>query len=89
MLNPSYPKGGKNLSGKQILDLKRTLFHEQLHNLGHTHNESVEFMYACEKCCFEGFWTDMLRNIHLDKDRIECKICRGDYLSNNDPEFFY
>ena len=50
-INPNNPKV-LPASSKNLLELKRTIFHESLHNIGHRHGHGIEFPYACETCCF-------------------------------------
>ncbi|MFG1498884.1 hypothetical protein ABMA70_01660 [Halobacteriovorax sp. XZX-3] len=63
-------------------ELRKTLFHEQLHNLGYSHGEGFEFSYACEDCCLSY-------NSDDEKARVEaaCRVCRGDYNNEGDVRY--
>jgi hypothetical protein len=76
-LNPFDPENKENITAEEISELKKTVFHEQLHNLGHRHSHSIEYPYACEDCCFDG----------NDPGSISCKICIGDYKSEVDLSY--
>ncbi len=80
-LNPHDPQSGQRQgTSEELTELKKTLFHEQLHNLGYRHGHDVEYPYACEDCCF------------ADGDNEEakvaaCRICAGNYQNEVDPEY--
>lgn len=72
----------QHMSGKKedLLDFKRTLFHEQLHNLGYPHNEDVEYAYTCEKCCFPG-------EDSKEATEAACRVCSGNYSDMGDIQY--
>lgn len=76
-INPSYPKKEESLSS-EISEVKSTIFHEQLHNLGYRHGDSVEFPYACSDCCFGD---------DPEKKALGCNICLGDYKNPLDKKY--
>lgn len=79
-LNPTSPNP---VTAGDILELKKTLFHEQMHNLGMRHGHSIEYPYACEDCCLsEGTSAS-------DADRIAlaCKLCSGEYAGTRDKRY--
>lgn len=79
VLNPSYPKEALAKRAEESKQIKATIFHEMLHNLGYRHSESIEFSYTCETCCFtEG--KSAARN-------VACKICMGNYSNEFDPNY--
>jgi len=80
-INPKDPKNKPTAKADEKNELKRTLFHEQLHNLGIRHSEDIEYPYTCETCCMPSKDTE--------KTEIEaaCRICRGGYKDNNDPAY--
>lgn len=79
-INPTLPR---TIDEGEIKILEKTLFHEQLHNLGHRHGHSIEYPYACEDCCFpEG--TSERDN---QKKTLGCKVCAGDYTSDIDQRY--
>jgi hypothetical protein len=61
-------------------ELKATLFHETLHNCGHTHSEGIEVTYTCEECCFN-------QGLDPKKKESACRICAGVYQNENDPAY--
>ncbi len=80
-INPNEPKNKTRASQKELFEMKQTLFHEQLHNLGIRHSEDIEFPYTCETCCMPS---------KEDKKELidaSCKICSGGYSGANDPKF--
>ncbi len=79
-LNPTAPNPA---TAGDILELKKTLFHEQLHNLGLRHGHSIEYPYACEDCCIsEGQTPEDTALIGL-----ACKVCTGDYAGTTDKRY--
>lgn len=70
---PKYPVIKGRPTEKEITNLSQTLFHEQLHNLGITHGEGVEYPYSCEKCCLGS--SDEYEGV-VD---AACKVCAGQY----------
>lgn len=60
----------------EILRLKGTIFHEQLHNLGFRHGTDIEYPYTCGQCCFSG------SSISASEKESACKICRGQYAAS-------
>lgn len=79
-LNPSYPTD-KPITQEVRDELKRTIFHEGLHNLGHKHGDGYEYAYTCETCCFPKETND------LDFNEISCKVCLGDYESSTSRDY--
>lgn len=77
-INPNDPKESP-ITNENVEELKATLFHEQLHNLGIKHGEGIEYPYTCEKCCINS------------KDQAEkeasCRICQGDYSGATDRKY--
>ena len=80
-LNPKHPKNEVSNRQKEIVDLKDTIFHETLHNLGFRHNEDVEFSYTCGLCCFGSGEDDPKA-----KEQA-CKICTGNYKNVTDVNY--
>ena len=74
-INPNHPASEPPVSSSERKNLQRTLFHEQLHNLGYRHGEGIEYPYACEDCCFP----DEGENDHLRIQELSCRICSGEY----------
>lgn len=74
-LNPNDPKVKNKPKDDEIKEMTKTIFHEQLHNLGIRHGEGIEYPYTCETCC--------LSNPKDDKDMVAtaCKVCAGQYDS--------
>lgn len=72
-VNPAMVKEYKSQGEEGRIEFVRTIFHEQLHNLGYLHGHDVEYPYACEKCCFSnGKDSD-------DLQKASCKVCSGSY----------
>lgn len=69
-----------NLSKSNPSELKAIIFHEMLHNCGHTHSEGIEITYTCEQCCFADEISEDLR-------KSACNICGGKYSDENDPNY--
>ena len=78
-INSSYPKLSLKPTPDESTAITRTLFHEQLHNLGIRHGEDIEFPYACETCCID-------ENEGL-KTKDACKICAGSYTGPTDKNY--
>lgn len=78
-INQSDPKVKTKPSEEEQKELGATLFHEQLHNLGIRHNESVEFPYACETCC--------VKDVDEAKKADACKVCSGVYSGATDTNY--
>lgn len=79
-LNPKDPKQKGKATQEETEYMRKTLFHEQLHNLGILHEESIEAPYTCEICCFpEGTETAEVE--------AACKICAGGYTSTTDKRY--
>ncbi len=78
-LNPNDPKLRAAPDDRELAELRNTLFHEQLHNLGIRHREGVEFAYTCGDCCVG----------QVDAETLEaaCKICAGDYAGASDKRY--
>jgi hypothetical protein len=80
-LNPQIPKVKAKGTKDELAEIQKTIFHEQLHNLGIKHGEDVEAPYTCETCCFADKKTD---KAELD---VACKICAGGYTSSTDKKY--
>jgi hypothetical protein len=80
-LNPKHPENDASHRQKEIINLKDTLFHETLHNLGFLHNEDVEFSYTCGLCCFGSGADDPAA-----KEQA-CKVCTGNYKNVTDVNY--
>lgn len=79
-INPNDPEGG--VINQDIKDeLKKTLFHEGLHNLGHRHGTGIEYAYTCETCCFPESGDS------FDAESISCKLCQGEYTGESDKNY--
>jgi hypothetical protein len=79
LVHPGISLGPANFNERTSegdLEFKRTVFHEQLHNLGNRHGVDPEISYTCEKCCFPGD--------RPDETEAACKVCGGDYSSITD-----
>jgi hypothetical protein len=72
-INPAFMQKVGN-GEASMLDFKKTIFHEQLHNLGYRHSHDIEYPYTCESCCFdEG-----------PENAAACRICSGNYEGSTD-----
>ncbi len=81
-ISPNDPKEKRKATKDEKNELVKTLFHEQLHNLGIKHNEaSIEYPYTCETCCLPAA-EDKKSEVDL-----ACKICSGVYDNNKDPRY--
>lgn len=80
-LNPKHPENDVANRQKEIVNLKDTIFHETLHNLGYSHNEDIEFSYTCGLCCFGSGEDDPKA-----KEQA-CKICTGNYKNVTDENY--
>lgn len=78
VLAPSTPARSGAPSAAELRELRVTLFHEQLHNLGIAHGEGIEYPYACEDCCMVG---------SAGKDAA-CRVCRGEYAGGANSEMY-
>jgi len=78
-INPNYPDTKGSPTSDESFFIAQTLFHEQLHNLGYKHGDSVEYPYTCGKCCFN--------EEKSDETDMACKICSGNYLNEADPNY--
>lgn len=76
-LNPNYPENPIENRAAEIENLKDTIFHETLHNLGYLHDESIEFPYTCGLCCFD-------KNANKELKDQACKVCTGNYKNETD-----
>jgi hypothetical protein len=86
-INPTYPKNEKRPTLSEFFDFKKTIFHEQLHNLGYLHGHDVEYPYACESCCFDEV-DEMDEEDKPDPvQQSACNICTGDYTSEVDENY--
>jgi len=57
------------------LEVKKTIFHELMHNAGYSHGVGFEPGYACEDCCYGS------------GSKLSCKLCAGNYNTTNDPDY--
>ena len=89
-INPSHPKKAGAATKEEAAELKKTLFHEQLHNLGIKHGEGIEISYTCETCCFEidteGKSASDIEAAKKQKE-VSCKICSGGYAGVSDKKY--
>ncbi|MFP5385034.1 MAG: hypothetical protein ACLGHN_03085 [Bacteriovoracia bacterium] len=76
-MNPRILTDYKSNGPNGITEFKKTIFHEQLHNLGYLHNHDIEYPYACETCCFP-------ENENSAVTEAACKVCSGNYAGNTD-----
>jgi hypothetical protein len=67
--------------GDGAIEFQRTIFHEQLHNLGLRHGHDIEYPYNCEKCCFPKIGDYSVAT------ELACKVCSGNYSSQLDLEY--
>ncbi|MFG1487049.1 VCBS repeat-containing protein [Halobacteriovorax sp. RZ-1] len=83
-INPSQPSSLEFTpeGDAERKELRKTLFHEQLHNLGYSHGEGFEFSYACEDCCLSYKGDE--ENARVD---AACRVCQGDYVNENDIRY--
>lgn len=79
-LNPKYPTVKEAPTEKEVTDIQRTIFHEQIHNLGYSHGHGVEFAYSCASCCFADYGGDA-------GQKAACKVCTGDYKNTSDKDY--
>lgn len=80
-LNPHDPQSGQHSgTSEELAELKKTLFHEQLHNLGYRHGHDVEYPYACEDCCFADGEDEEVKE-------AACRVCAGNYQNEVDPKY--
>jgi hypothetical protein len=66
---------------QNIVRIKRTAFHEQLHNLGTRHGVDPEISYTCGDCCFPP------SDATEEATNAACNLCGGDYASITDPDY--
>lgn len=78
-INDNDPKVKKKATSDEQTELTATLFHEQLHNLGIRHGESLEFPYACETCC--------VSKAEGEEKANACKVCSGVYTGTSDKKY--
>lgn len=79
-INPHYPEAGQQrASSEDLSELRKTLFHEQLHNLGYRHGHDIEYPYTCEDCCFSAGDED------AELKDAACRVCAGNYKNDVDP----
>lgn len=82
-LNPKIPKVTMKPSKDEVSEISRTIFHEQLHNLGIRHGEGIEYPYACETCCLGE------KDQSKDITASSCRICSGQYDIKNKKDLTY
>lgn len=84
MINPNYPNADNEAQlQSEISELRKTIFHEQIHNLGFGHNDDIEYSFACEDCCLsyeEG--EDAKKQV-----AAACKVCQGNYTDRADINY--
>jgi len=61
--------------------LSSTLFHEMLHNIGYPHNEGVEYVYTCQRCC------NRLSKDSQAVTQAACNICKTSYGPDNQLDY--
>lgn len=79
-LNPKYPEHEGTGRAAEVAELKNTIFHETLHNLGYSHKEDIEFSYTCGMCCFD-------KNADATAKAQACKVCTGNYKNATDINY--
>ncbi|GAB4010799.1 MAG: hypothetical protein Fur0010_04150 [Bdellovibrio sp.] len=77
-INPNFDRKFSAEDGD--LEFEKTIFHEQLHNLGIRHGHDVEYPYTCETCCFPNGQT-------AEAVDAACKVCSGNYESAKDIKY--
>lgn len=82
-LSPNNPKNKGKATEEEMDEMKKTLFHEQLHNLGIRHGEGIEFPYTCETCCLPS------KDDSSEAIASSCKICSGQYDLNKNGQESY
>jgi hypothetical protein len=82
-LSPNVQRTNSKFTADDKRELAKTIFHEQLHNLGYRHNgEKEEFPYTCEACCFGDFSTG-----NEKEKEAACKVCTEDYKNSGSKEY--
>lgn len=79
-INPKYPKMLDGFRQREMKEIKDTIFHETIHNLGYMHGEDIEYPYTCAECCFGDSGDLALKE-------IACKVCAGNY--NDEKDILY
>jgi hypothetical protein len=79
-INPSHPEMPAGNREEEVAELKNTIFHETLHNLGFKHKEDIEYPYTCGQCCFDD-------NANAIVKAQACKICLGNYSNETDINY--
>ncbi len=82
-LSPNIPKVTLKPTKDEISEISRTIFHEQLHNLGIRHGEGIEYPYACETCCLGD------KEQSKEITDTSCRICSGQYDTKNKKDLSY
>lgn len=77
-MNPSSIGTFKAQGKAGTNEFVRTMFHEQLDNLGYLHGHDVEYAYTCEKCCFPA------EDDSKDARDASCRVCSGNYKGTTD-----
>ncbi|MFT6068981.1 MAG: hypothetical protein ACJAT2_002226 [Bacteriovoracaceae bacterium] len=79
-INPKIPKMSKAATDVEISAMKKTIFHEQIHNLGYLHGHGVEYAYTCGACCFKDYGGD-------EGKKAACKVCTGNYKNASEKKY--
>jgi hypothetical protein len=79
--NPASVAKYKSQGNNGENEFVRTVFHEQLHNLGYLHGHDIEYPYACEKCCFPD------SSESYEQKNLACNICSGNYSGSTDIKY--
>ncbi len=81
-VNPGDPASGlsKDEVKQRKQELRKTLFHEQIHNLGHVHYHGVEYAYPCEDCCLS--YDDPSEDDKKEEERVKaaCRACDTEHI---------
>ena len=66
------------LNKHRLASLKKTFFHEQIHNIGFKHGIDPEYSIACAECCFD--------ESSFSKEAA-CRLCSGNYKSIKEEKY--
>jgi hypothetical protein len=91
LIHPYISFGQEWRQSTSSYNFKSTLFHELLHNTGSIHNETVEYPYACQTCCFNTADDPTLQMSVLDstieQKKVACRICSTKYTGIEDKKY--
>lgn len=79
-INPNHPENSITNREAEIAELRNTIFHETLHNLGFKHKEGIEYPYTCGQCCFDD-------GANAAVKAQACKVCLGNYTNETDIKY--